>query len=132
MPSRLLIGLLRALLVAEALLVAGVAVWFLVELLTAEPASFASAVALFVIVLVAAAFVIAIAVGALRSQPWIRGAAVTWQIIQIAVAAGCFQGLYARPDIGWALLVPSLAVIALLVAPRVRVAFARPEPEPIA
>jgi hypothetical protein len=115
------------LLFAEAALVVGVAVWFLIELLTAEPASFTSAIAIFVIVLIAAAFTIAIAVGSLRGRPWIRGAAVTWQVIQIAVAVGCFQGLYARPDIGWALLIPSLVVLGLLVAPGVRAAFLRPD-----
>jgi hypothetical protein len=122
-----LLLLLRVLLFAEAALVVGVAVWFLIELLTAEPASFTSAIAIFVIVLIAAAFTIAIAVGSLRGQPWIRGAAVTWQVIQIAVAVGCFQGLYARPDIGWALLIPSLVVLGLLVAPGVRAAFLRPD-----
>ena len=122
-----LLTLLRVLLILEAALVIAVAVWFLVELLTAEPASFASAVAIFVIVLIAAAFVTAIAVGAMRSQPWIRGAAVTWQIVQVAVAVGCFQGLYARADIGWALLLPSLLVLGLLLTPGVRAALSRPE-----
>lgn len=118
-----LIAVLRVLLFAEAALVIGVAVWFLIELLTAEPASITSAIAIFVIVVIASIFVTAIAVGALRDRPWIRGASVTWQIVQIAVAVGCFQGLYARPDIGWALLLPSLAVIVLLLVPGVRVAF---------
>ncbi|MET1017539.1 hypothetical protein [Orlajensenia leifsoniae] len=110
---------------AEAALVIGVAVWFLLELLTAEPSSLTSAVAIFVIVVIAAVFVTAIAIGAARDRPWIRGAAVTWQVLQIAIAVGCFQGLYARPDIGWALLVPSVAVIVLLLVPGVRVAFTR-------
>jgi hypothetical protein len=34
--------------------------------------------------------------------------------VQIFVAIGCFQGLYARPDLGWALLVPSVLVLVLL------------------
>ena len=68
-----LIAVLRVLLFAEAALVIGVAVWFLIELLTAEPASFTSAIAIFVIVVIAAVFVTAIAIGALRDRPWIRG-----------------------------------------------------------
>jgi len=34
--------------------------------------------------------------------------------VQVFIAIGCFQGLYARPDLGWALLVPSVLVIVLL------------------
>jgi hypothetical protein len=44
---------------------------------------------------------------------------VTIQILQIAVAVGSFQGLYARPDLGWALLVPALAGIVLVLTPQV-------------
>lgn len=133
--NRPLIVLLRVLLFAEAALILGVAVWLLIELVTAPAESFTSAIALFVLALAATAFVTAIAVGALRGAPWIRGAAFTWQILQIAVAVGCFQGLYARADIGWALLVPSVVVIVLLLTPSVRAGFARPDeqnqPDPV-
>jgi hypothetical protein len=63
--------------------------------------------------------VLATAVATLRGRSWIRGAAVTWQVVQIAIAAGCFQGLYARPDLGWALLVPSIIGILLAISPQV-------------
>jgi len=116
-PRALLV--LVALLAAEALLVWVAAGWLIFELLTATPASMASAAAILVLVLVAALWVSAIAWGALRGRSWIRGAALTWQLVQIFVAIGAFQGLYARVDIGWALLLPSLAVIVLLFTPRV-------------
>ncbi|WP_168770836.1 hypothetical protein [Orlajensenia flava] len=125
--NRPLIVLLRVLLFAEAALIVGVAVWLVFELVSAPADSVASAIALFVLVLAAAAFVIAIAIGSLRGAPWIRGAAFTWQVLQVAVAVGCFQGLYARADIGWALLVPSVVVMVLLLTPSVRAGFARPE-----
>lgn len=123
--NRPLVALLRVLLFAEAALIVGVAVWLLIELLTATPDSLTSALALFVLVLIGAAFCVTIAVGSLRGKPWIRGAAFTWQLLQLAVAVGSFQGASARPDIGWALLVPSLVVIALLLMPGVRAAFSR-------
>lgn len=116
-PRALLV--LAALLAAEALLVWAAAAWLVVELLTATPSSPAGAVAILVLVVVAAVWVSAIAWGALRARSWIRGAALTWQLVQIFVAIGCFQGLYARVDLGWALLLPSLAVIVLLFTPRV-------------
>ena len=110
---------LAALLAAEALLVWLAAAWLVFELLTATPTSLAGAVAILVLGVVAALWVSAIAWGALRARSWIRGAALTWQLVQIFVAIGCFQGLYARVDVGWALLLPSIAVIVLLFTPRV-------------
>ena len=111
--------LLATLLAAEAALLWAAAGWFVLELITATPTSLATALAILVLVLIAAAWVTAIAINSLRRRSWIRGAAVTWQLVQIAVAVGSFQGLYARPDLGWALLLPSLVVLALLFRPRV-------------
>lgn len=116
---------LVVLLALEALLVAGAAVWLLVELLTVTPESFTTAVAILVLVVIAAIWVVATAIGALRAQNWSRASAVTIQILQIAVAVGSFQGLYARPDLGWALLVPALVGIVLAVSPQVVKATAR-------
>ncbi|WP_138944722.1 hypothetical protein [Plantibacter sp. M259] len=107
------------LLVAEALLMIGLSAWFLFELVAATPASFTSALAIFVILLIATAFVTALALGAIRGRSWIRGGAVTWQLVQIAVAVGAFQGAFAQPAIGWFLLLPSLAVLGLLFTPAV-------------
>ncbi|ROR82381.1 hypothetical protein SAMN06295974_3276 [Plantibacter flavus] len=107
------------LLVAEALLMIGLSAWFLFELVAATPASFTSALAIFVILLIATAFVTALALGAIRGRSWIRGGAVTWQLVQIAVAVGAFQGVFAQPVIGWFLLLPSLAVLGLLFTPAV-------------
>jgi hypothetical protein len=111
--------LLAAILYAEAALLWVAVVWLILELLTATPTSLATALAILVLVLIAATWVTAIAVNSLRHRSWIRGAAVTWQLVQIAVAIGSFQGLYARPDLGWALLLPSVVVLALLFRPRV-------------
>lgn len=111
--------LLALLLWAEAALLWAGVLWLVLELITATPTSLASGVAILVIVLIAAVWVTAIAVNSLRHRGWIRGAAVTWQVVQIAVAVGCFQGLYARPDLGWALLVPSIVVLGLLFTPAV-------------
>ncbi|HSO68228.1 MAG TPA: hypothetical protein VLQ67_01190 [Arachnia sp.] len=111
--------LLAAILYAEAALLWAAVVWLILELLTATPTSLATALAILVLVLIAASWVTAIAVNSLRRRSWIRGAAVTWQLVQVAVAVGSFQGLYARPDLGWALLLPSIVVLALLFRPRV-------------
>lgn len=119
--------LLIALLFAEAALMLAAVMWLVFELLTEQPASFISAVAILVLTIVAFVFVTAVAIGAVRRRSWIRGAAISWQLMQVAVAVGCFQGIYARPELGWALLAPSLIVIALLLAPGLRSQFAHDE-----
>ncbi|MFD3448554.1 hypothetical protein ACFDTO_28550 [Microbacteriaceae bacterium 4G12] len=104
---------------------AAIAVWLIVELLVETPQSLASAIALVVLAAGAAAFLVAVVVGALRRSGWIRGAVITWQVVQIAVAIGALQGTLARPDIGWLILVPSVVAILLTISPTVSRALAR-------
>jgi hypothetical protein len=111
--------LLVVLLVAEAVLLWILVGWQVYELIVSQAASLASGIALIVLNLVAAAWVSAIAIFAAKGRSWVRGAALSWQLLQVAVAVGAFQGVYARPDVGWALLIPSLVVIALLLIPGV-------------
>ena len=103
----------------EALGMTGVTALLVVDLLTSTPASLASAVALIALAALAAVFLGAVVRGILRGRSWVRPAAVTWQVLQIAVAIGCFQGYFARPDLGWLLLVPSLVALGLLFTPPV-------------
>lgn len=121
-PRSLALTLLFVLVCAEALLLWAVTIWQIIELLTDTPASLPSAIAILVLLLIASTWVSAIALNVLRHRSWIRGASVTWQLVQIAVAIGAFQGIYARPDIGWALLIPSVVVIVLLFTPSVMAA----------
>jgi hypothetical protein len=99
---------------AEAGLLITATVYLLVELFIATPSSLASALALLVITAIAAIWLTVIAVNSLRGKSWVRAAALTWQALQIAIAIGCFQGVFAQPLIGWLLLVP--AVIAGILA----------------
>ncbi|WP_285113847.1 hypothetical protein [Leifsonia sp. fls2-241-R2A-40a] len=120
-----LLIVLAAILALEAVLVVALAVWLLVELLTEKPASYPSAVAIVVLVFLAAAWVIATLAGILRRRGWARASALTIQILQLAIAVGCFQGLYAQPVLGWALLVPAVIAGLLAVSPAVARATAR-------
>lgn len=108
---------LVVLLFAEAALLVAAFGWLVFEIVTVRPVSYASALAIIVLAGLCAAWLLLVAVFTLKRKSWVRAAALTWQVLQIAVALGCFQGLYARPDIGWALLVPAIAVIVLLFAP---------------
>lgn len=122
-PPQLVV--VAGILVLEALLVTALAVLSLIELLTSRPDSLAGAVALVVLEVVTAAWVAATVVGLLRRQNWSRASTITIQLLQIAIAVGCFQGLFARPELGWALLIPALVAGVLVVTPPVIRATAR-------
>jgi hypothetical protein len=110
--------LLIVLLAAEFALLAAVAVVLLIELLIATPTSYASAIALTVLAFAAAAWLGAIVVGALRDRPWIRGAAIVWQVLQFALGAGAVSGQFASPGIGWPLVGVAVVTFVLLLATR--------------
>ncbi|WP_348786876.1 hypothetical protein [Leifsonia sp. NPDC080035] len=116
-PALLIV--LAVILGLESALVAGAAVWLLVELLTETPESYTTAVAIVVLVVLAAAWVILTLVGILRLRGWARASTVTIQILMLAVAVGSFQGIFARPDLGWALLVPAVVAGVLALTPSV-------------
>ncbi len=120
---------LSALLFLESAALAVAAIVLILDLLTQRPDSAVTAVALIVLVALGAVFLSVVAVHALRGRYWIRGATMTWQILQILVAISSFQGVFGRPDIGWALLVPAIVVIILLFTRGVRAATRRPDPE---
>lgn len=114
-------------LLLEAAALAAVVVWLLIDLVALAPSSYATAIALLVLVVIAAVWVGAVAVASLRCAPWSRAGAIVWQVLQVSIAVGAFQGLFARPDIGWLLLVPAITVIGLLLWTPVRVAYSRPD-----
>ena len=124
----LALTVLTALLFLEAAAMVVVVIVLVVDILTLPAASLTSAIALTVLVAIGAVFVCAVAVGALRRQGWVRGGAVIWQLVQLAIAVGAFQGAFAQPAIGWALLAPSLAVLILLFTPSVMTAIRRDVP----
>ena len=79
-------------LVLEALALIAVVIWLVVDLLALQPSSYATAIALIVIVLIAAAWVSAVAIGSLRRAPWTRaGAIVRW------AACGSTSSPFYRP-----------------------------------
>ena len=117
-----------ALLFVEALAMVILVGVLVVDILTLPASSMASAIALTVLVAIGAVFISAVAVGALRRQGWVRGGAVIWQLVQLAIALGAFQGAFAQPAIGWAILVPSVVVLVLLFTPSVMTAIRRDLP----
>jgi hypothetical protein len=122
----LLVALVVILFLECGLLIAA-AGYLIVELVTQVPDSYASAVAILLLTCLAAVWLGVMAVQALAGRPWIRGGATVWQVLQIAVAVGSFQGMFAQPAIGWVLIVPAVAVLVLLFTPSVIAATRRPD-----
>ena len=120
-----LVSVLAGILFAECALLVVATIYLVVEIFIATPASFASAIALTLLTALGAVWLGFIATNVLRGRAWVRGATVVWQVLQIAVAIGCFQGMFARPDIGWFLLLPAVAALVLLFTPPVVAATAR-------
>jgi hypothetical protein len=119
--------LLTALVALEAIGMCAVTALLVVDLLTSTPASLASAVALIALAALATVVLGAIVRGILRGRSWVRPAAFTWQMLQIAVGVGSLQGADARQDVGWGLIVPSLVVLVLLFTRSVLLATRRRE-----
>jgi hypothetical protein len=118
---------LIAILGLETLAVALLSGWLVLELLTTRPDTPGGGIAIVILGLIALGWAAATTLGAFRRRSWMRGSALTMQLVLMAVALGAFQGQYAAPDIGWALLAPALAATAMIFLPSV-VAATRRDP----
>jgi len=111
--------LLIVLLTAEFLLMVVVSLVLVAEVFGATADSVAAGIAILVLALVATVWLGFIVVAAWRGRAWMRGASIVWQVLMFAVGIGCFQGLTATPAVGWALVVPAVVVVVLLISPSV-------------
>lgn len=109
-----LVVALAAVLFVECALVGFATIYLVVETLAARPASYLSAIGLAALAAFAAIWVGFIGAGVLRGRAWIRGAAITWQVIQVVIGVGCLQGLFASPPVGVLLIVLAVAVVVLV------------------
>lgn len=131
MPRRrpVLLVILAIIVFAECALMAAASVYLVVELLVDVPLSYGSAVAILLLAMISTAWLAVLGTATARGSHWVRGAIVVWQVLQIAVGVGSLQGLFARPDIGWALIVPAIVAVLLLFTPSVIAATARRDEE---
>lgn len=107
--------LFLAILVAlEALLVGAGAVYFLSQIFVSETTDLAGAIVIFAITAIIAVGLCLSALGTLKSKRWTRGAVLTWQILQIAVATSFLQGLTDWQPVGWLLITLSIATLVTM------------------
>jgi hypothetical protein len=108
---------LAALVAAQGVGLAGLAVFFVVELVVSTPLSVPRAVMAALLTLVAGLGLLAVARGLHRRRRWARAPALVTQLLALPVGAGLVQGgrwYVGVPLIGWA-----LGVLILLFAPAV-------------
>ena len=109
-------GKIAAVLVGlEGLGLAALTVREAIAIATGDTESMGSAVALAALTLVGAAAVVAFAVAIWLGQSWGRSGGIVTQLLILAVALGAATGSFADPSIAWALAIPALIVLVLLV-----------------
>ena len=99
----------------EGLVVAGLAAWQVVALVSGDTLFLASAIALIVLTIVGAAAVLAFAVAIARDRSWGRSGGIVTQLLILAVALGAATGAYAHPLTAAAIAVPALVTFVLLL-----------------
>ncbi|WP_123656169.1 hypothetical protein [Curtobacterium sp. ZW137] len=122
--SRAMLGLL-VVLALEFLALVVTTVALIVELLVSPASSVASGIALVVLTAIAALWLGSMLVGLWRGRSWVRSGIIVWQVLQGALAIGAFQGVFRVPAVGWALLLPALVAITLVLSKSVTTALAR-------
>ncbi|MGN6127924.1 MAG: hypothetical protein ACTHON_15290 [Humibacter sp.] len=120
-----LLGCLVALLTLESLGLIVLVVWLAVQETQVAASDSISGLALLVIAVLCAVWLVLTTIAAARRRSWMRGSSITWHVIVLAVAIGCFTGVTAVPAAGWWLLVIALVGIGLVLAPSVTRATAR-------
>ena len=98
----------------EALAITAGGFFYAIEAITGHARYLPTMIALTVLIFGFAAWASAAVRGLMNSKSWGRSSTVFIQTAMIAVGYYSFQGETARPDIGWALIVPALVVLALL------------------
>lgn len=114
-PTALVV--LVALMAGQGVGLAGLAVFFLVELAVATPQSAARAVMAALLTLLAGLGLLAVARGLRRGRRWARAPAMVTQLLVLPVAVGLVQG--GRWYVGVPLILWALTVLALLFTPAV-------------
>lgn len=98
----------------------------LIEVITQHPDSYVSALGLIVLAALATIWLALMATHALQGRPWIRGGAVTWQVLQGIIGITAIAG---GAPFGWLLVVVAVVVLVVLFSRPVIAATRRPARE---
>lgn len=114
MKKPLQLWVLLAITALETLALTVAGIFYVFETITGHVRYLPTMIALTVMIFGCAVWVAATTRGLAKTQPWARSSSVFIQTALLAIAYYSFQGETARPDIGWALIVPAAISLALL------------------
>ena len=110
------VTVLVILLAGQAALLVGITGFLVVELLLAEAQFPPTAIALTALVLLVAAWLVAMTIGVHRGRAWTRGSVLTYEFLQLAIGVGSVQGFIPRPDIGWWVIATAVVGLVLILS----------------
>lgn len=111
-----LVTVLVILLGAQTAFIVGVTVYLVIELLLAEAEFPPTAIALTVLVVLVAVWLLAMTRGVWRGRAWTRGSVLVYQFLQLAIGVGSIQGFVPRPDIGWWVIATAVLGLVLVLS----------------
>lgn len=110
------VTVLVILLAGQAALLVGITGFLVIELLVAEAQFPPTAIALTVLVLLVAVWLVAMTRGVRRGRAWTRGSVLTYEFLQLAIGVGSVQGFIPRPDIGWWVIATAVVALVLILS----------------
>lgn len=111
-----LVTVLVILLGAQTVFIVGVTVYLVVELVLVEAEFPPTAIALTVLVLLVAIWLVAMTRAVWRGRAWTRGSVLVYQFSQLAIGVGSIQGFVPRPDIGWWVILTAVLGLVLVLS----------------
>ncbi len=111
-----LVTMLVILLGAQTVFIIGVTVYLVIELLLAEADFPPTAIALTVLVVLIAIWLVAMTRGVWRGRAWTRGSVLVYEFLQLAIGVGSIQGFVPRPDIGWWVIATAVLGLVLVLS----------------
>lgn len=104
------------LLASQSVFIIGVTAYLVIELVLAEAQFPPTAIALTVLVLLVALWLVAMTRGVWRGRAWTRGSVLVYQFSQLAIGVGSLQGFVPRPDIGWWIIATAVLGLVLVLS----------------
>jgi hypothetical protein len=126
-PKPVLLYALGALVLLEGAGFALGTIYLVIEIFVGDPKFLTTAIAYAVTAAILSTLVVVVGRAVFRARPWIRGAVVCIAVLQLLVAYSII--ITKAPTVGWIILIPSVALLALLFSRPVLRATARPSRE---
>jgi len=107
-------GILAIIVFAEAVAILGVGVWWVVTSLGSDGRDLAAGLFFAACLVGLAFFLLQAGRGVLDGRSWSRAAVVLWQILQIGIAVGTFNGAEGPVPLALAMFLPALVALIIV------------------